>query len=182
MQQFSSKGRRNARLVAVSGALALGALLVGGPTLADPTEPDPDKVDSQCGAAVKELAKKAGAVLKDAAKADADSLQANFSTMRSDCADLRACKRTCRQNKRAAKKNCKGLRGKAKRQCKRDARKAKRSCKKECRGAETAKACKSSRKTFWKGVGKVVGKAARDKGVRAQGKKVLNECKALYSK
>jgi hypothetical protein len=118
-----------------------------------------DAVNSDCGQKLKAEAQKVGPLWKN---------------MRSGCAQLRGCKKTCRQAKRAGnkpvraakrdcKKECKGKKGKAKRQCKKscrqaargakkDNRKAARNCKSDCRAQYKDSACRSGRKAFWKGI------------------------------
>ncbi|MFN3199369.1 MAG: hypothetical protein ACE366_13280 [Bradymonadia bacterium] len=104
-----------------------------------------------------------------------------WQTMRQGCAQLRNCKKTCRQAKRGANKDvradrrdckseCKGKKGKAKRQCKKSCnaaakgakrgnRQAARNCKTECRNAYRDQACRSARQAFWKAIGKTIAKA-----------------------
>lgn len=104
-----------------------------------------------------------------------------WNSMRSGCAQLRSCKKTCRQAKRSAKSGvraekrdckaeCKGKKGKAKRSCnkscrqaarsgRKDARQAKRNCANDCRAQFKNAACRSARQAFWKSIMNTVKKA-----------------------
>ena len=118
-----------------------------------------DAINSDCGQKLKAEAQKVGPL---------------WNNMRQGCAQLRGCKKTCRQDKRAGKKEirsdkrdckkeCDGKKGKAKRECnkacrqdargaKQENRQDKRNCASDCRAQYKDAACKSGRKEFWKGI------------------------------
>lgn len=111
-------------------------------------------------------------------KAEAQKVGGAWKTMRSGCAALRNCKKSCRQDKRSGKKEirqdkrdckkeCDSKKGKAKRECnkacRQDARGAKqdnrqetRNCKSDCRNEYKDAGCKNARKEFWKALGGTV--------------------------